>query len=267
MKWFKHLTDAHSDEDISKLIDMGGPAYYGMYFLTLELIGKQIDESEKCSVSYSQARLESFYGCSHKLLKSFLGASRETKLFHWNETGEKNKRKNMITLECPKLLKIRDNYTKNLQATDKALKRNLVRQKQVTDKQEEDKEKDVDVEEEIKNNKKKADLQMESHFETFWNTSQFPKRSQDDKGSIKKKYESLVIKEKISPENILLSSNNFAEANKGNKFAQGMRRFLQKETIEQYLNGDFKVNKSVEEANEDTLNALFKENKIKEVVI
>lgn len=120
------------------------------------------------------------------------------------------------------------------------------------------------------NNKNKIKTDSLKHAEEafleFWKTTQFPKRPQDDKASMKKKYLNLVLKEKMNPDDILISSNKFAEANRGNEFSIGMRKFLQKETVEQYLNGDYQKQKTIEDINLETMNELFEHNR-KEIVV
>lgn len=45
MRWFKHMSTAHTDARLRKLIRAHGIAGYGLYFYCLELICKDVDES------------------------------------------------------------------------------------------------------------------------------------------------------------------------------------------------------------------------------
>jgi len=97
--------------------------------------------------------------------------------------------------------------------------------------------------EEIREDKNRKDntntAKAEECFESFWKTTRFPKLRTDPKGDMKKKYLKL-LKEKVTPDQILFACDIFAEQNKGNKFAIGMRKFLDsKENLEQMLEGDF----------------------------
>jgi len=80
-------------------------------------------------------------------------------------------------------------------------------------------------------------IDFSEDFETFWTSTKFPKRQQDTKGDMKKKYIS-CRKSKLSHSEILLASDIFAEVHRGNEFAIGMRRFLTPETVREYLDDD-----------------------------
>jgi hypothetical protein len=77
-------------------------------------------------------------------------------------------------------------------------------------------------------------------FETFWTKTNFPKRPQDTKGDIKKKYLA-CIKAGLTPEDILFASDVFAEVNQGNQFSIGLRKFMEVETVREYLTENVKL--------------------------
>lgn len=79
--------------------------------------------------------------------------------------------------------------------------------------------------------------EQSDNFENFWKTTNFPKRKQDTKGDMKKKYFA-CLKAGISPEDILFSSNVYAQVNQGNQYPVGMRRFLDPDTVKEYLTED-----------------------------
>ena len=121
MKWFKHHSDASSDEFISDLEDRFGLLGYARWWKLLEVIAAQMDETDKCSLEYSWKKWGKFLKTNQNILKTFLKQ-----------------------IEIPKLLEIRDNHTKNKQATNKPLASDLALEVEV------DKDKEVDKEVDIK---------------------------------------------------------------------------------------------------------------------
>lgn len=78
------------------------------------------------------------------------------------------------------------------------------------------------------------------YFEDFWKLTKFPKRKQDTKGDMKKKYFA-CLKAKLTPEEILFSSDIFAEVHSGDQYAIGMRKFLEPDTVREYLTEDVRA--------------------------
>lgn len=76
-----------------------------------------------------------------------------------------------------------------------------------------------------------------SYFENFWKQTKFPKRKQDVKGEMKKKYLA-CLKAGISPDDILFSSDIFAQVHAGDQYSIGMRKFLTPDTVKEYLEED-----------------------------
>lgn len=122
-----------------------------------------------------------------------------------------------------------------------------VNNKRTTDEQQ------VNTNKERKNIKKKEGKNKDTtdFFEIFWKTTNFPKRTQDAKGDIKKKYISVLKNTDLKPEDIAFSANIFAEANKNNKFPIGLRKFMEAETIKQYLSEDIPREKTLFEKNSE----------------
>lgn len=118
---------------------------------------------------------------------------------------------------------------------------------------------------------------IEQSFEIFWSETRFPKRMQDAKGSMFKKYSKLLNpksgERKFTHEEILNASNIYAQANAKNEFSIGMRKFLDPLTIGEYVDEKFikpKAEQSATEKNQDTLNQIlgkFNEEEAKEVEI
>lgn len=113
MKWFKHMADAHDDEKLAMLRDEGGFEAYGFYWFMLEVIAKQMDKTDKCYVEYPIKHWQRITGFYPKKLQRLLNVLQMFGLCLVNVQP------NFIKVECPNLLKIRDNHSKNLQATCK----------------------------------------------------------------------------------------------------------------------------------------------------
>jgi hypothetical protein len=74
----------------------------------------------------------------------------------------------------------------------------------------------------------------DAEFEQFWETTRFPKKEQDDKGGMFKKY-SAAIKAGLTAAEIATAADAFADGNADNQFPIGMRRFLEPMTIREWL--------------------------------
>lgn len=151
MKWFKHRTDAADGEFLSELIVVFGLEGYARWWILLEKIGGRMDKSDCCSAAYPWEKWQIFLKGKRKKLEEFLNfceAKGKINLKHFQNISETNPEQtgnqpetnllpfgNILEIECPNLLKIRDNYTKNLQVTDKKLaskdtdKRNKIKKK------------------------------------------------------------------------------------------------------------------------------------------
>ena len=113
MKWFKHYTDSLDDPFIHALIDKFGPVGYLAYFGIIEIICKEngVELSGKLDVNptylrrklrTSQGKLRLIYAFCQGLGKLSVSFSEEKWSFYF-----------------PKIAKIKDNYTKDLQGTNK----------------------------------------------------------------------------------------------------------------------------------------------------
>jgi hypothetical protein len=138
MKWFKHHSDASSDEFISDLEDRFGLLGYARWWKLLEVIAAQMDETDKCSLEYSWKKWGKFLKTNQNILKTFLKHCENNSKIILTEVEGK------VKIEIPKLLEIRDNHTKNKQATNKPLASDLALEVEV------DKDKEVDKEVDIK---------------------------------------------------------------------------------------------------------------------
>jgi hypothetical protein len=115
MKWFKHHSDASDDEFIAGLEEEFGLEGYARWWKLLEAIALQMDETDRCSVEYPIQKWLRILKAKRKKLDSFLVYSENKLKINTKQTG------NILEIEVPKLVEIRDNYSKNLQATSKKL--------------------------------------------------------------------------------------------------------------------------------------------------
>lgn len=109
MRWFKHLTETRNDEKIARLISKGGHAAYGLWWMVLESIARQIDNgTENCSVCYPVrvwAAQLSLRPCNVRRSLAVLVA---TGLLQMRDTNAG------LDLSVPNLLKFRDEWQRRL---------------------------------------------------------------------------------------------------------------------------------------------------------
>ena len=120
MRWFKHLSYASDDPTIAMLMDEFGAEGYGVYWIILEKIARNLDENDQTFVTFSLRNWSNFAKVSPKKFQkiaNFLANpenfSSKNPLF-FLELFQKNGQ-NYLTIKCPKLLKYRDEYTKKKQ--------------------------------------------------------------------------------------------------------------------------------------------------------
>lgn len=134
MKWFKHQANARNDERISQLEDKCGIEGYGFYFKMLEIVAEVIDATDRHEVVYSLTRWGRQANITSKKFLFLSQCCADVGLMIVQRDGDN------ITVKIPKLLKYRDNHTKNLQATCKQ-----------EEEREEDKERDKEEEKDVEN--------------------------------------------------------------------------------------------------------------------
>ena len=106
MRWVKHMTRSRIDERLSALIDNAGIEGYGFWWLLVEVIAEQMDESDKCSVTYSLPQWSRLLYSHHHKVSNLLGKLEVTGLIQVEKTLGK------IEVKIPNLLKYRDEYSK-----------------------------------------------------------------------------------------------------------------------------------------------------------
>lgn len=105
MKWFKHLSDASSNEDILEIEEIFGWEGYGRWFKLLEAVAVKMDKSDRCSVAYPWPIWQTILKGKRNKLETFLVCLENKRLLNQKLTG------NILEIEIPKLLKYRDEST------------------------------------------------------------------------------------------------------------------------------------------------------------
>lgn len=141
MRWFKHRTDAADGEFLSELIAIFGLEGYARWFILLEKIGARMDKTDGCSAAFPVSKWKTILRAKDKIMWNFLKhceAKGKVNLVLFpvhsgfvsgsfpeqSENKPENNSKqseNILEIKIPNLLLIRDNYSKNLQATNKKL--------------------------------------------------------------------------------------------------------------------------------------------------
>ena len=120
MKWIKHDTDLSESEKIESLISEYGFEGYGRYWRIMEMVAKNMDESDRFHAEFPESYLCSKLKVRRTVLKRFLErAAKVFGLFAVCYENERRRGKPLIRIEIPMLLKKRDNYSRNLQVTNK----------------------------------------------------------------------------------------------------------------------------------------------------
>jgi hypothetical protein len=149
MKWFKHMTNANSDDKLVTIRTNFGMWGIGAYWTILEMVASQMKAHKPTpKATFNVVELSSFLGCKRNKLDSFLK--------HLQNDCEMKltRNKNIIEIEIPKLLRIKDNYLNDLEETSKKLPSIEV-------------EEDVEVEEDINTIRSES---LEKSIIERWNT-------------------------------------------------------------------------------------------------
>lgn len=108
MRWFKHLCEAHHDEDMELLMDLFGLEAYGFYWLLLEHLGSQLDEKNKTYLSLPEKIWRKNLRISAKKFKKIVGFLQEKQKISVEILRNSPE---LVKIDCPKLLGYRDEYT------------------------------------------------------------------------------------------------------------------------------------------------------------
>lgn len=116
MKWFRHMTGAWDDEKLASLTQSGGLAAYGFYWRMIEIIACQMKAGSECtSVKYPVKKWCMLLGVRKPVFVRLLQQCCNNNLLlseYCRNTDEATAK-----VDCPKLLKIRDNWTREVART------------------------------------------------------------------------------------------------------------------------------------------------------
>jgi len=112
MKWFKHFSDSLDDPFIFDLIDNYGGDGYLVYFGSIEMISRELGKYSPGTCLFSIRFLAKKLQLSRKKMLKILNFCNEKGKIFIKEDG------NDITLNCPKIKELSDNYTQKLLRTD-----------------------------------------------------------------------------------------------------------------------------------------------------
>lgn len=124
MKWFKHFSDALDDPFIQELIDEFGPSGYLAWFGLIEIIAKENGNKLTGKLEVKPSFLKRKLRISVKKLKEIYRFCSGEVGQNLDKTSAKPKllfnfQKEKWVFELTKMLELKDNYIKDLQATSK----------------------------------------------------------------------------------------------------------------------------------------------------
>jgi hypothetical protein len=105
MRWFKHLTRAHDDEKLGRLMDDFGAEGYGVYWIILERIAGEMDETDRTSLELSVRNWAKSCHISVRKWRNIAELLAKLGGFFLIQSGQR------AEINCPNLLKFRDEYT------------------------------------------------------------------------------------------------------------------------------------------------------------
>jgi hypothetical protein len=106
MQWFKHMTDASTNDFIARLearFEFNG---YARWFKLLEIVGQRVDANDRCEASHPISRWQILLKAKKKTLFSFVEYVEKEGRISTERDG------NILKISIPNLLKYRDEYTK-----------------------------------------------------------------------------------------------------------------------------------------------------------
>jgi len=112
LKWFKHISDSADDPDIDDSMTLFGSDGYVVYFRTLEVMAREFDIENPGISTFSVSFYKKKFRISYKKLTKILKFFEKRKRFLLGFSQEDGL--DMITINCPKLKDMCDEYTKKL---------------------------------------------------------------------------------------------------------------------------------------------------------
>ena len=117
MKWFKHFSDANTDDKLVSIRARFGLWGIGAYWTVAELVCTQMrPKKPKAEATLLLSELAASFGCKRIKLKSFLEHLQNIRGIEY--TLEED----LLKIEMPRLLKSLDNYHSDFQVTSKLSK-------------------------------------------------------------------------------------------------------------------------------------------------
>lgn len=107
MKWFKHYTDAHTDEKLAILRSKLGLAGVGIWWTLVELVAQNYSPGKPPGRSFSMHETRFKLGFNTQKVKFTLSLLKELRLLNYSFIDEE-----IIYIEIPKLSKYCDIYSK-----------------------------------------------------------------------------------------------------------------------------------------------------------
>lgn len=122
MRWFKHMTRSHADEFLAEVLDVLGLEGYGCWFIILEMIAEEMDETCRTFARFHRKTWARNCRISPRKWLKFAEFFQEKGKISLEISGE------FITVDCPKLLEYRDEWSrrkrKNSGVTPECKRRN-----------------------------------------------------------------------------------------------------------------------------------------------
>lgn len=113
MKWFKHYTGASRSEKLNALRDKYGLEGYARYWLLVELLAEKFDGTDTTFRIHKRTMSQQLGYYRHTMSEQWLNNGQTLGLYNFHCDGD------VYVIVFDKLLEIKDNHTKNLQAKNK----------------------------------------------------------------------------------------------------------------------------------------------------
>jgi hypothetical protein len=115
MRWFKHISLSQNDETLCELMDKFGAEGYGVWWLILEKIAQLMDETER---TFGRFSLKVWANSAKVSVKKFQSI---TTFLEKKQTFLLKLEDGYLTIDCPKLLKYRDEWSEKKSRESKKL--------------------------------------------------------------------------------------------------------------------------------------------------
>ena len=115
MKWFQHYSRFSEDERVITVEQHYGLPGYARLVKIYEAVAGRMGSTDNCQMMLTWAQCENLLAGKRKSLQPYLYFLSKQQLIELVACEKK------VTIKCPKLLKLKDNYSRNLQETDKLL--------------------------------------------------------------------------------------------------------------------------------------------------